>query len=67
MNRIDKELIGKTIADITEEDELVPATHGTGQCRMNIHRLVFTDGTSAVMTSEDDGYDTYMALRMEKK
>lgn len=67
MNRIDRELIGKTISDITEDDELVPATHGSGFNQMTIRRLVFTDGTSAVLTSEDDGYDTYLALRMEKK
>lgn len=67
MNRIDRELIGKTISGITEDDELVPATHGTGLVRMTIRRMVFADGSSAIMKSEDDGYDTYMAIRMEKK
>lgn len=68
MNRIDKELIGKTIADITEGYELVPATHGTGMVNMMTRRLIFTDGTSAVLTNEWDSWnESNIALRMEKK
>lgn len=67
MPYIDKELIGKTIADITEGYELVPATHGTGVVNMMTLRIVFADGTSAILTLEGETRDSYPAIRMEKK
>ena len=68
MSYIDKELIGKTISDVTEGYELVPVTNGKGTVRVMTKRLMFTDGTSAVLTNEwDNCGESNIALRMEKK
>lgn len=64
-NYIDREIIGKTIADVIEGYERVAIKDG--HIRVMTKRIIFTDGTTAVVTLESDCDDYYSALRMENK
>ena len=62
MMRADQDVIGKTIVSVTEVHEM------PNGCVVPVLRLNFSDGTSASVVMEYDGYqDSYPALRMEKK
>ena len=62
MNYIDKEVIGKTIANISEGYEPQDGV------RVWTNRILFTDGTSAIVTLERNDFDgdAHSAMRMDK-